>query len=340
MKKQPIQSIYFIKAICAIGIVIFHFGCHATGINTSLITSFENGNWGETLVTVFFAVSGMLLYYHYSGNLKLSHYYWKRWKGIFPMFYLAYLCFWLFRICQGGAEFYFDAPWAYIFTVFGMDGYMVSRVMTYYILGEWFLGAIIILYLLYPVILQAWKKNHVAAFFFTLVLYLVCYDKPITHDVGFRTISSCLISFVFGMLFLEYRTFFVSAKSVIVALFCCVVLYFIKLPISGNMAGHLMGACLLIVLSAVGENIMNGMPARKLYKELGILSYPVFLLHHQILYSFLQCWQPNSLWTAVLFLFGTVCVIVLAAKVLYIVSNMCIKELDRIVLRINNNIVK
>lgn len=330
MKKQPIKSIYFIKAICALGIIVFHFGREVTGINTALLTSYVNGDWGETLVTVFFAVSGALLYYHYSdGNMNLSQYLWRRWKGIYPMFYLAYFCFMLIRVYELGSLFYYDAPWAYGVTLLGMDGYLINSVGVYYIVGEWFLGAIVIMYLLYPVILPFWKKNHMATFGLILAVYLLFYNKPITNAVGFCTVSSCLMSFAFGMLFMEHREFFTSKAGTAAALLGCLVLYFVKLPISANGADHLFGGCLLIVLTAIGEHLMGYGPVEKLFRILGALSYPVFLVHHEMLYLLLDHWQPDTVWEVVAFLMAGICVILLAAKLLAMATDIMMKIFHR-----------
>ena len=91
MKKQEIKSFHFIKAICAIGIIIFHFSCYLENTNFRPFYYFKNGNWGYTFVTIFFIVSGGLLYHNYSDKMNIKTYYKKRWKSIFPMFYLAYI---------------------------------------------------------------------------------------------------------------------------------------------------------------------------------------------------------------------------------------------------------
>ena len=155
MKRESIKSIHFIKAICAIGIIVYHFSCYKKDTSIQPLYTFANGSWGSVFVTAFFIVSGMLLYYNYEEGINLKKYYIKRWKSIYPMFYIAYLSFFIGKLFYYGTPFYKDKKWSYIFTILGFDGYLYSNTTTYYILGEWFLGAIIILYILFPVIRMA-----------------------------------------------------------------------------------------------------------------------------------------------------------------------------------------
>ena len=73
MKK--IKSFNFIKSICAIGIIIFHFSCYLVNTKFKPFYYFHNGNWGSTFVTVFFIVSGALLYHNYSSKMDIKKYY-------------------------------------------------------------------------------------------------------------------------------------------------------------------------------------------------------------------------------------------------------------------------
>ena len=44
-----------------------------------------------------------------------------------------------------------DIPrWRVIFSVLGLDGYLAPVTVTFYKIGEWFLGVILILYLVFP----------------------------------------------------------------------------------------------------------------------------------------------------------------------------------------------
>lgn len=83
------------------------------------------------------------------GGRTLKDYYKKRFLAIFPLFWLAYLFAFL-------EHFYHSKSMpnvpkiTFLLTVIGMDGYLYDYVKNFYMIGEWFLGAIIILYILFP----------------------------------------------------------------------------------------------------------------------------------------------------------------------------------------------
>lgn len=90
--KQRIYSFDFIRALCAVGIIVFHFSCELdNSVSTKVLHFYSNGSWGNTIVNIFFLLSGAMLYYNNSIIKSLKVFYYKRFKSIFPMFYKKYL---------------------------------------------------------------------------------------------------------------------------------------------------------------------------------------------------------------------------------------------------------
>lgn len=326
MRKEQIKSIDFIKSICALGVVLFHFECHYTSRHLTFITNyFDSG----AVVTVFFMVSGALLQYHYAQQMNLKEYYIKRWKAIYPMYYIAYIPCWMLNVVRHGSFTYAGSPFAYLYTLLGIDGYLATQTNTYHIVGEWFLGAIIVMYLLFPLIRWLFGKNKWVTVLGALALYLIFYNKPITHNSGFCTISSCLISFCLGMLFIEYRKQIMIRPVVLVDALGYVLLGVVRLKMSLNASLHLLGICLFILLFALGEKIMEKPLLCKGFTELSKLSYPVFLIHHVMLQMILLIWQPEPWWQILLLQVFTVAVILVAAKILALVTSWIVARLGR-----------
>ena len=44
MKKNKLKSIYFIKSVCALGIIMFHFSCHTENSEFLPFHTFANGD--------------------------------------------------------------------------------------------------------------------------------------------------------------------------------------------------------------------------------------------------------------------------------------------------------
>ena len=158
MKNERILGIEFTRALCAIGIIIYHYFGLSAGTFKFLYTT-ANDDWGNMFVTTFFCISGAVLYYNYPKVNSYKTFYFKRWKSIFPAFYLAYLLFYAFTSFQQHNLFYAGNPIKFIFTILGLDGFFLYRIGTYYQVGEWFLGAIILLYVLYPFLSICFNKN-------------------------------------------------------------------------------------------------------------------------------------------------------------------------------------
>ena len=87
----------FLRALCTLGVVTYHFSCtliyYNINCNPHILYRFANGNWGLVFVTMFFMLSGALLYKNNSTIMSYKSFYVKRWKSIFPMFYMAFLIF-------------------------------------------------------------------------------------------------------------------------------------------------------------------------------------------------------------------------------------------------------
>lgn len=153
-KPERIASIEFIRAVCALGIIAFHVSCYTAPEAAKLLHTHSNGDFGGIFVGIFFLISGGMLYRNNRDIPSLKRFYFKRWKSIFPMFYITWLYYYLDNVIRTGTPFYGGKPWALVLTLLGLDGYLAYRIDGYYIVGEWFLGAIVLLYALYPVFLK------------------------------------------------------------------------------------------------------------------------------------------------------------------------------------------
>ena len=68
---------------------------------------------------------------------------------------------------------FFREHWCFlILSEIGMDKYFGYKLLTYGIVGEWFLGSIIIIYIIYPILLLVINKNilliNIILFFYIL----------------------------------------------------------------------------------------------------------------------------------------------------------------------------
>ena len=80
-KKNRLRGGEIVRAISAVGIVIYHYSCSLSSYNTSKflpLYKHANGQWGYIFVTVFFVLSGAMLYYNNPEIQSYKEFYLKR----------------------------------------------------------------------------------------------------------------------------------------------------------------------------------------------------------------------------------------------------------------------
>lgn len=325
-KKERLFYLDFIRAIATSCIVILHFNASMIrrGIRETpiFVNTFANEGLGHFGVSLFFILSGASLYYVYQNNFDLKKYAKQRFKSIYPMFWTAYgvVLLYYFYIDKGFAA--FAAPrWKFVLTIFGLDGYLNPYTSTFYILGEWFLGCIIILYILFPIIRYFFEKKPFIVFAASIVIYLITisfFGKDPNMQIGSTIIevdslvTSRLPELIFGMLFIKYCKKKVPTPLFLISFAALLVLLIvpIPLPISRMFFITITGMLSFISLAFIGQLITNS-TYKKPFETISKYSYGIFLLHHvtieQINKSF--SWIPLSkLGGYVLFLI--VCIVI------------------------------
>ena len=211
----------------------------------------------------------------------MKEFYKKRWLAIFPSFYIAYGIFYLIFTIRSRTLLFKGIPaWRLILTLIGMDGYLAYRIPDFYILGEWFTGALIILYLIYPLLLRC-KRLFPYVFTAALFLYLFTIDHSLSGMEAFRTIASCLISFIFGM---EMMKFIRSRVALTVSVLTFLFLAFSFAPIQDvGVAAHLAGFSLVIILYHIGTLVERADFFRVLNGRIAGLTYQIFLVQHVVI---------------------------------------------------------
>lgn len=317
IEKQRIAAFDFIRAVCAIGIVFNHFTIDASNALEAFFNTYPNGNGsvGYSLVTVFFILSGTLLAINNGTDIPLTTYYRKRWKNIFPSFYLAYLSVFLIRFISSGMRFKKRPLVTFVFTLLGIDGYVSSVYTTWYILGEWFLGAIIILYLVFPLVLRLLQKNEMATMSVLLILYLMFLDWKMMNQNPFRNVFSCLISFVAGIEIAYHQVY--RNKGLTFCLFTLsLVIWIFPLNPGLSVSSHIVGVAWFFVLFYLGDFLMKNLFISRLIQKVGAVSYEIFLLQHVIIRFVLKYFNPAKTFFSIIVMVLTTVLIYFMAYVL------------------------
>lgn len=288
MKKERLLYLDFVRALAAISIILTHYNARyilfanppvmQNVILTGTVSNIYIGDWG---VSLFFIISGAALMYTYDEKCSLKYYLKKRFLSIYPMFWLAYSIVFLYY-------FYiykrvpFDVPKRnFAFTLIGFDGYISEIVPTFYILGEWFLGAIIIFYLLFPLIRVSIKKYPIISGIVIINIYILTvwkYNLPFTEC---KFIFTRLPEFAFGMYFVKYikkvnlKMFFLSCIILIINGIC-------KPEFNTNIQTTYVGILSFITLVYISK-IMRYNWIKVPMENISKYSYAIFLTHHVII---------------------------------------------------------
>ncbi|MBO6111433.1 MAG: acyltransferase family protein, partial [Lachnospiraceae bacterium] len=271
--KERRNEFDLIRAISTLAIVLFHYSYAFTqyGVLGSHIDFMmhANGTWGALFVSLFFMLSGASLYYNWGDRLRgftgkggVLDFYKKRFLSIYPMFYIGWSACYLMYVIS------FDFLWNWggpyknlLLTLFGVDGYFLYRGLNYYTIGEWCLGAIIMLYVLYP--LLQWGANKLPAVFTAVIVLLFALNTgrrliPALAAYNARIIISdniniitCLLSFWIGILLTKAGRKLINRTSACISLVLGILIMIMPLPVSTLILSPALAVCFYIVLSFV-----------------------------------------------------------------------------------------
>ncbi|MBP5188929.1 MAG: acyltransferase [Fibrobacterales bacterium] len=180
MRQDRIPALDLLRVLAAALVVLFHFGCAAADAGLpwpGFLRATANFEWGNVAVTAFVALSGALLFRRHGvpEGPALREFYRRRALAVYPPFWITCLYIpvsilrhWL----SDGDPFRCGSPWTLLLAPSGLDGYLASfGLRTYAFCGDWFVGAIALLYAFYPALARAWVRSPKALLLLLAALY-------------------------------------------------------------------------------------------------------------------------------------------------------------------------
>ena len=289
MKKQRIFYLDFIRAIAVCLIVLTHFNAiyiymwDEVALQKVVFTwKIANLYIGDFGVSLFLIISGAALMYTYEEHLDIKEFYKKRFLSIFPMFWFAYLVaflhsFWIHKGIEQGIP-----KQNIILSVLGMDEYLSELMPSFARVGEWFLGFIIIFYLVFPIIRKMMIKYPIGTATITLIIYIalnINYPLKINRSIFLFT---RLPELLFGMYFIKYRRK-ISWKSALLGMMVILINSFIQVPFNKDIHTTYIGISAFIVGVFVAGFLEKYNIIRKICSVLSKYLYAIFLTHHYII---------------------------------------------------------
>lgn len=293
--EKRIKELDVLRVLAMLFVVTFHFGCESVsrGIPAfNFLRLTVNYDFGNVAVTIFLMLSGGLLYKKYGAisQKSLKEFFIKRVKSIYPPFWILniYVLLSLVRhLISDGNPFYAGNPAKLLLTVFGFDGYAQTLGFeTYFFCGEWFVGAIVFLYLLYPLLAKIYKRMPVVMMSALLVGYGLQFVLFKDH-LGLVSVypATLILKFCLGFFFFEHLDSFKKMPVALVGLIVFVLCSFVDIPgvVNYDCLGTVAALGLFIAVFYGAQYLLKATIADTLVQKVAKLSYCVFLVQHVII---------------------------------------------------------
>lgn len=283
--KERIFYLDLIRALAVILILITHFNNPYLSDGGYLFWNMPFGIYvGNLGVSLFLIISGTALAFTYQRPLDLKKFYWKRFKGIYPMFYLAWIIATVYFFVVTGGRPPNGAPLRTLpWTLTAMDGLAANfHFQTMYILGEWFLGFIVLFYLVFPLMLWGIDRFPVASAVVILAIGAgTWFALQTPHAFPNAVILPLrLPELAFGIYTAKYWRRLQWFWAIPAA---AVLLIFSFFPdFNEDISTAVVGIAAFVFLAALGDFIAIR-PVQACVSWLAKYSYPIFLVHHVVI---------------------------------------------------------
>ena len=273
-----------IRLAALLPVLCYHFCIEAARAGFSVPDALIGrgmADWVEIGLAWFFLLSGAALCLQWQGRFRWRPYLVGRAAAMYPAFWLGFGVLFLYGDVLHGNN--AEIPrWRVVFSVLGLDGYLAPVTPTFYKIGEWFLGVILLLYLLFPLLLWCMgsRRRQLVLFAAMLLLQLgwplLCPAPPEAGHTVLGRLPAFALGIWFGTLLRQNRT------PLPRCLWGLVALPLLWVPTVPRLAVLLvLSAALFWVAYALGQRL----PQRwwNLLRRPAAWSYGVYLVHHVLL---------------------------------------------------------
>ena len=306
VKKERDVGLDLVRVVATLIVVCGHYsfalGRRGEEGYTNYLAFFVNGEWPLAAVSMFLALSGAVLWQNDRGCTNWKGFFKRRWLTLYPVFYLAWAGAYFAQVCSTGRLFWGGHPAKLLLTLVGMDNYLAYRVPGYGLVGEWFFGAIVLLYLLFPVLCRCFERRPALTMAAAGGAYAVLlFWYPLQIDPH-RNLVTCVFTFLCGFCIQRWRCLRQPAVAAGAAA-VVVLMRTVPLHLPSPLGDTLTGLCLLLAIQALGTPLQRSAAASRCIIWLSRYTFPVILVHHVLAVSLAaHIPGPFYIWRGSLFL--------------------------------------
>lgn len=295
------RAMNYIRVLAFAFIIIYHYMVELE-INGNYVFShriyYANANLHIAMigVSLFFMISGAGLMLSSQKKWDIKEFYKHRFVKIL-------LPYWVVEVMVLLFMYVFKREWIAglpavvpkyraILNLVGLDGYLGQFIPTYYLrVGEWFLGALVLLYAVFPVFRYFMEKNRYLTMIVATAYYLVIVFGNIIPNTPWTNVFVKGYDFVLGMfLILEYkklsdnRTLSIVLGGLSLAVIILGVVYKPQLPTPITFNNLVYAVFVFVLFFSVERIEFHNSVIDRTVNYICNISYELFLIHHFIIY--------------------------------------------------------
>lgn len=291
MKRERLFYLDFIRAFAVLVILLTHYNVPYYGaparlsdVITVQIGGIYIGNFG---VSLFLIISSAALTYVNQDNFDIKKFYKKRAIAIFPMFWIAYFIAFIYSFFANKGINQSIPKANIIWSILGVDQYVANfGIRTFSLISEWFLGFILIFYVVYPLLRYCVHRYPKVTAVAGILLYMIMLLLPPLPVSKGLLLPTRLPELLFGMYFVLYIKK-IPAPVFLVSLLLVVGNTILQLPIDQDLATTIIGISAFISLFWISR-LLEYRPIKVVCASISKYSYAIFLIHHMIIITILS----------------------------------------------------
>lgn len=258
-------------------------------IESSKLSLFQSNRYTGVVLFVLISGIGLTINLKERFHINWKSFYLKRFKAVLPLLWITYILQYFRLFYLHGTSPITGEKWRIIFSILGLDGYISKLTHTFYLgIGEWFIGMILVIYLLFPLLLYILNKSK--KLFGCLILVFYILSQFLTDPTGYASIFLMLSIFCIGML-LGLSNKEISKLTFFILLIPFVFFQIFFVSFGGSPAG--IGSLSDIIVSITGLlclkylcSFVHSTRIKKSFKSLSNLSYGMTLVNQQVMLFF------------------------------------------------------
>ena len=265
--------------------------------------------------------------YVYDEKCELINFYKKRFLSIYPMFWIAYFIAFLYQFYVNKGIDLTVPKRNILLTILGFDGYFAAVIPTFYILGEWFLGCIILIYIVFPLLRYLIRTHPVLLAVVAMVLYVIFLLIPRRLN-PVEVLPLRIPEILFGMYYIKYIKK-IKWPVALGALAVLVVNTIVAPQFDVTIQTTYIGISAFLVLAFISD-YLDFAGVHRCCSVISKYSYAVFLVHHVIIMAMMGTFDLTQISRFYSYLLFLACCVVIAlfAKLLYELHGAVMKEIS------------